>query len=723
MAFASYLGSGGITQWGNTSPASVPLGAGWSAGDLAYLIVHATHSTVPTITPSAGWSSIGKVGEAGNTLEVFRRILQAGDSSPTVTVDPNNSSTGARAAIVRFGSAVSPYENGLVTSLLSAATTQTIPDFTGTLTDLLGVAIVAGPQNLTVATWTVLTERFDGGQGGGAGGHIAVGDAQFALSGLHDMGTVDFSSSAVGAAFVFGIPSSTSSTGGVSATPGTAALSFTGYAPSTSIAPALADSVLINGTEYEILEEPPLTITDIVDQPSTASFCVKDVFGVHRFDRHQRVLIYDENGARAFAGYIQAVDETRLNQAGAMKHKIVCMDNHWKAKKRKVAASYVNTQLEAIVADLVGTYLEPDGVTEASAEIDDGPLVGEAVFAYRPLPEIFDKLAELMNAWWRIDHDDIFHMKVRGTETAPWTLTGIDIIGTPKYTRSNPQYRNAQYLRGPKNQTVTQNFTATGDGESREWAMGFPLAKVPTVKVNAVAKTVDLKFKAGDHTADFYWQQGDETIVQDSNGTVLTGSDTLTVDYIGEFPVIIYVEDEAEQVMQAAIEGGGPGIIENVADEVGLTDRTAAIQKAGAMLMKYGVDGEVLSFRTRRSGLAPGQSLTVYLPAHALDNDDMLITEVRKTRRRSPEGSMGFIYYCDVTAVIGPVSESWQKFFARIVQPASFIEALSLGEVGSLTIVHAESEEIGMDESVVFTATACNYPATDEYPSLTRWPC
>lgn len=135
-------------------------------------------------------------------------------------------------------------------------------------------------------------------------------------------------------------------------------------------APIEPDQVRIGGIEVRVLEDPPLEIVDLVEERSTASFHVIDTSGARTFQRGERVLIFDADGQRAFAGYVDTVQEVRINQAGAMRHAIVCMDNHYKADKRRVAKAYQDTSTEEIVRDLVTSYLEAEDVHLSSALID-----------------------------------------------------------------------------------------------------------------------------------------------------------------------------------------------------------------------------------------------------------------------------------------------------------------------------------------------------------------
>lgn len=483
----------------------------------------------------------------------------------------------------------------------------------------------------------------------------------------------------------------------------------------------LIDVVLINGQAVRVYEDPPLEIIDVIEGRSTSSFCVRDDLGLLKFLRGHRVLIYDDQAERAFAGYVDEVEEVRLNQFGALKHKVKCIDNHYRADKRRAVKSYQDEASEDIVADLVTSYLEDEDVMLADALIDPGPVIGQATFNYdATLEDCLRELATLANKWYRIDHDDVLHFRDRGSETVAWTLTGADIIGDPVLRRSQPMYRNRQYVRAQEVSDV-QAFSRTGDGETREWLVGGPLAKVPTVRVNGVEKTVALKKDADSHGADYYWQKGDPVVVQDSLAAVLTGSDTIEIDYRFQVELITKSEDTAAIEERKTIEGGGSGIVEAVEAKRLAPDRASGLEYGAALLAKWGIEGEQLHWETRRNdGLAPGKVQATTLPAHGMAEEELLIASIKTTRSRS---STGFEYVRDVESIKGPNVGSWAQFLYRLTKPPAFFERLSVGEEGVVVVLNSIDETVGIDEDVTFTVATCPYPATDLYPAEDLFPC
>ncbi len=368
------------------------------------------------------------------------------------------------------------------------------------------------------------------------------------------------------------------------------------------------------------------------------------------------------------------------------------------------------------------TYLlRFDGSLAAETPIQAGPTVKEAVVNYRPVSEALDALAEKAGFVWWIDAYKVLHFAERATYAAPWTATGADMRqDSVTVEHANPQYRNRQYIKGGRDITDPQVEIKPGDGNSRSFTVGFPIAKVPTVEVSRnggawTAQTVGIK--GVDTGKQWYWSKGDPVLVQDDAEPVLGTADKVRITYQGEYDIVVLSEDYSAISDRQQVEGGGTGYVEDVADEPDTTTRDAAFQSANAKLKQYAQIGRRLKFRTRRSGLRPGQLLTVYLPEHKLDNVEMLIESV------TVADEQGVIWY-DVTAVEGPEQGSWSRMFkALATRGQAFVNQVNIGEGQTLVILQTFAESWPWAENVVCNVFACPVPSTTLYPSATLMPC
>ena len=112
-----YLGSGAMVATATSGAALTPgFRSGWAAGELAILVYHKSNND-DLATPS-GWDVIS---EANNTsaqrVEVFGRILQSGDSAPSLPGAANTTVRGAQ--IHHYGNF---YNTGVVADAISALT-------------------------------------------------------------------------------------------------------------------------------------------------------------------------------------------------------------------------------------------------------------------------------------------------------------------------------------------------------------------------------------------------------------------------------------------------------------------------------------------------------------------------------------------------------------------------------------------------------------------------
>ncbi|MGE5589195.1 MAG: hypothetical protein ACM3ZA_00990 [Bacillota bacterium] len=471
--------------------------------------------------------------------------------------------------------------------------------------------------------------------------------------------------------------------------------------------------IKVGGATVAIIEG-SLSIDDAIAERSTAAFVVRDAAGASHYQKGQPVEVRDDANTLIFAGVIDSAQEQQPTPGLLLLHTIRCADWHYLADKRIAAKAWENTLAGAIVQDLISSYLAAEGVTAGT--IQDGPIIREAVVNYAPVTEALDGVAEKAGCIWWIDPAKRLHFVERATYAAPWAATGADMRqGSVSVESANPKYRNRQYIKGGRDITDPQTETRKGDGNTRSFALGFPIAKVPTVTVNGAAQTVGIK--GVDTGKQWYWSKGDPVLTQDQSLTPLATTDTLSVTYQGEYDIIVLSEDNAEIIGRQQIEGGGTGYVEDVADEPQTSNRDAAFQSANAKLRQYARIGRRLRFRTRRPGLAPGQLLTVTLPEHALDGTEMLIESV------SISDEADILWY-DVLAVEGPEQGSWSRMFrAMATRGQAFVERVNIGEDKVLIILQTFNEAWPWGEAVTPQVFACPIPSVNLYPSVNLLPC
>ena len=462
-----------------------------------------------------------------------------------------------------------------------------------------------------------------------------------------------------------------------------------------------------------VVSKNSLSIDDAIEERSTASFVVIDMLGSQTYSKGQNVEITDNDNHVIFAGVISKPIEKKDVMTGIKYHTLNCIDWHYLADKRIIAKAYEETLAGDIIRDFVTNYLAIEGIT--IGEIQDGPIVMEAVFNYVIATSAIDAIAEKANFIWFIGFDKKLYFIERSTYFSPFAITTRDAIkNSVSVETDNTKYRNKQYIKGGRDITDPLTESFAGDGKSRTYVVGFPIAKVPTIKVNTTTLlSNEVGIRGLDTGKKYYWSKGESQITQDESETLLISADTLKIIYQGEYDVIAITFDPTQIESRQAIEGNS-GIVENVADEIENTNRDTAFQSANAKLAKYGVIGRRLKFTARKTGLKTGQLLTVNMPEHGIDGLQMLIESITVTRQDN-------LFYYRISAVEGPSQQSWAKMFeVMATRGQAFVVRQNISEKQILVTLATFSKTWeSVDSPNIFKevyASDALFPSTTLYP-------
>lgn len=364
-------------------------------------------------------------------------------------------------------------------------------------------------------------------------------------------------------------------------------------------------------------------------------------------------------------------------------------------------------------------------VTVKSATVADGPTIGGAVFNYIPVSEAIGRVAERAGFWWVIDPDRILWFQPRDANAAPWVIADADIqCGSATASEANPKYRNRQFLVGAQVKTDPQTETIAGDGETRAFTVGFPMAEEPSqIRVFRAGGAIEtfgpdqIGVKGVEQGKAWYWSKGDPVITQDDAQAVVGATERVEVTYRGQFQIVVVSDDPEAIAQRQALEGIGTGRVEVVDDAPSVTTQQDAFDTAGAMLRKWAEIGRTFRFTTRRGGLMPGQLATVDQPEFGFDGTEVLITGV--TIR---EDYAGLAY--EVEAASGPASGSWASVFGAIAAAAQgYIERLSNNRNETVIVAAPFTEAWAWAEASGVTVNACLSPAGEVYPDAGAYPC
>jgi hypothetical protein len=170
--------------------------------------------------------------------------------------------------------------------------------------------------------------------------------------------------------------------------------------------------------------------------------------------------------------------------------------------------------------------------------------------------------------------------------------------------------------------------------------------------VDGVEKTVGIRNL--DSGKDFYWSKGEKEISQDTAGTKLTSSNTLTVEYQGLYPIIVVADDPEEVAAR--------GIHEDIEQRADIDTKEAALDYADGLLRRYARIETIVSYETNEQGLKAGQIQHINLPIHDIDGD-FLLSSVRISDPARADGKLTY----QVQALSGESVGGWVAFFKKLV--------------------------------------------------------
>lgn len=354
----------------------------------------------------------------------------------------------------------------------------------------------------------------------------------------------------------------------------------------------------------------------------------------------------------------------------------------------------------------------------STKSIAAGMMMTEMTHNYESPASGFDRMAQSEGYWWAIDQFKCIWYQPYTGLVAQWVLDGTQAeYDTVTAERGNQQYRNRQWVVGGKDKTSTQTQSFKGDGVNRNFTLGYQLAQTPTIKVNGVTKTVGIK---GVNTSgfDWYWAKDDATITQDNAGTLLINTDTLQVTYVGEYPIVAISTDTNAVSMQQALEGGGTGYVESKYESATISSTAAAFDIANSLIAHYGVSVTTLTFGTLKSGLMPGQLLTVNLATHGLNNVQMLVESINIS------DSDAYNVWYTVNLVGAAYDTNWLSLWTNILRKSQIqIDQSNQGTPQIVALLANSPLTFTWTMTNTQTVYACPVPSPTLFPGPSLFPC
>ena len=263
---------------------------------------------------------------------------------------------------------------------------------------------------------------------------------------------------------------------------------------------------------------------------------------------------------------------------------------------------------------------------------------------------------------WNIDKTGALSFMGRQASPAPFVLyADTDFLRDPSVTPSSiaDLYRTRQVVTNCIDITSLQTETKIADGTATSWQMAYPLYSAPAISINSTVQSVGIQ--GVDTGKTFYWQAGNNAIGQDSASAKIAAGTGIKFQYIGQFPKTVVADNLTEQIARALVEIGTTGIIENIVDGKGMLASNALVM-ANGLLSRYGNNSAVQAVATtRRSGLASGMIIPVFIPAQGLINRQLLLTQIQTSTQMQSDGTV--LYEYQLTGTEGANLQNWLLVF------------------------------------------------------------
>lgn len=365
---------------------------------------------------------------------------------------------------------------------------------------------------------------------------------------------------------------------------------------------------------------------NINDTVNTCSFAVK-LYGTKTVSvaMGDTVDILD-SATKIFSGKVLSIDYSYAKLSKTIR--VVCKDWTIELDRLLVTERYANMTVNNIIADIVANYTT--GITTTA--VNCTMIVKSIAFNSIPVSKAIQMLADQVNYYWYIDYNKDIHFfakNSKNSESASFGLSdgaGNHIDDSFQYVEDNSQLKNRVIIRGgEKVGTVARSKNWIGDNSQTVFGTDSKFNAKPTVTVAGASKTVGIE-NLDQSGFDCYWNYTEKYI---RFGTAPTLDQAVIFTGYPLIPIIVQNEDSLSVAQFGAFE------FKKIDKSIKTTDEAG--QYAMAQLEAYAKSLRNGKFRTYRSGLSSGQSISVNLAGIGL-TDTFLIQRVTMQMFGKTEG-------------------------------------------------------------------------------------
>lgn len=349
----------------------------------------------------------------------------------------------------------------------------------------------------------------------------------------------------------------------------------------------------INGIEYRLLRD--FYICEQVGNKTSSSFkiVVDDVLTQPIPVSGDIIELTDtDTGDRLFFGQC-GIPKSAKFQTGneLLTYTIICSNANAILSNRIINVSYKGWTVSAIVQDLFDRYIAEEGITLGQITQTDATLVAYNAGNFS-LQDALDELSGAIGACWQVSNDKVFSFIGRDDfPRFPATINDTFLLGTDLESRTtNYKQRTVQYISGGHADTDTQTETFTYDGQITTFTLSFPLVQQPTVYVNGTKVDPSRVGVAGLtdelETVVFRWAYNSTTMSYKDTSGYLSAGDTVTIAYVGQYPIRVKVSNTAK-IAEIAAKTGTSGKREQVHYDATVTSLAQAYELANQLLSQF----------------------------------------------------------------------------------------------------------------------------------------
>jgi hypothetical protein len=270
---------------------------------------------------------------------------------------------------------------------------------------------------------------------------------------------------------------------------------------------------------------------------------------------------------------------------------------------------------------------------------------------------------------WTFDANFALLFRHRTSFVSLHTLDNTTVLaGSPSVREDKSQYRNHQILRAGTGLTDTITEEFVGDNKRKTFNVAFKIGQQPVIKVNDVEVNVGIR---GISTAneEWHWAKGETEISHKTDAEAPEGvtippldvDDILTVEYRGQYPIVIDAELTDEIALRKSIEGGS-GRYTHVEDRPNIDTIEAAHAAVNALLARHGRIPRILTCQTRLQDIKPGQLVATNFPQHNLTEEVLVLSVSAGIPRDMDE----FVF--SIRGTTGDVEGGWREYWRRLHQ-------------------------------------------------------